>query len=533
MTTKIIFITGGVLSGIGKGIASASIGAILKGANFRIFSQKLDGYLNVDPGTMNPTQHGEVFVTDDGTETDLDLGHYERFLDVNLNQFSSFTTGKLYEEIITRERSGDYLGGTVQIVPHLTDLVKEKIDRAASSSDAEILIVEIGGTVGDMENEYFLEAARQLQSERWKENVMFIHVALLPFLKASKELKTKPIQHSVRTLMSYGISPDFVIVRADEHIPENILEKIAHSVGLSRQAIIASETLASIYQVPLEYHKQSFWGKILSHFGLEYSDIDMQNWENLCQNINTSTEIIDIAMIGKYALEDAYYSLNEGLKCAGFFYKKRVKLHFLDPDDIERNGTEMLAKFDGICIPWGFGGRSTEGMILATQYARMHNVPFLGVCLGSQVMAIEYARNVAGIIRATSEEWGKPNDEFIVHIMEDQKNLTQKWGSMRLGLYQCILAPDSLAYKIYKNSEISERHRHRYEFNNDFREILSQKWLKISGTSADGKLVEIIENPSCDFMLATQAHPEFISRPASPHSLFLAFVDAINTKKRS
>ncbi|MDD2693837.1 MAG: CTP synthase, partial [Candidatus Gracilibacteria bacterium] len=421
---KLIFVTGGVLSGIGKGIAAASIGALMKGMGFNVFCQKFDGYLNVDPGTMSPFQHGEVFVTNDGTETDLDIGHYERFLDTDMNKFSSFTSGKLYEEIILKERRGDYLGGTVQIVPHLTDLVKEKIRNGADSSSADISIIEIGGTVGDMENEYILESARQLQHDLGHENVIFVHVALLPFLMASKELKTKPIQHSIRTLMSYGINPDFLIVRADTDIPADMLDKIARSTGLKDDHVISAPTLDSIYRVPLSFNKEHFGERIADELKLPISTPDLKKWEKLLTNIDSSNDVLRIGMIGKYVgLEDAYYSLNEGLKAAGFAYQKRVKLRFIEAEDIEKEGTKVLENLDGICIPGGFGNRGTEGMITAAQYAREKKIPYLGICLGSQIMAIEYARNVLGISDADSEEFAPEGQNNIIHIMEHQKGL--------------------------------------------------------------------------------------------------------------
>lgn len=528
---KILFVTWWVLSGIGKGISAASIGTILKSAGFKIFSQKFDWYLNVDPGTMNPTQHGEVFVTDDGTETDLDLWHYERFLNVNLTKFSSFTTGKLYEEILFRERRWDYLGATVQIVPHLTDLIEEKIFLAWKDSD--ILIVEIGWTVGDMENEHFLETARRLRHKLGEKNVQFAHVALLPFLQASKEFKTKPIQHSITALRRYGISPDFLIVRADSEISWDIIKKLAISSGINEEHIISAPTLDSIYKVPLAFHKENFWQKILKNFNLPEANINMKEWEDFIQNIEISKEILHIGIIGKYTnLEDAYFSLNEWLKCAGFSYHHKVKLHFIDAEKIETNTEEILSKLDGICIPWGFGGRAIEWLIKSTQYARENNIPFLGICLGSQIMAIEFARNILHLPKATSEEWWNEWEDFIIHIMDEQKNLTSKGGNMRLGSYKCKIKENSLAHKLYQKQHISERHRHRYEFNNKYREDMEKNGFIISWTSPDNSLVEIVEIPSHPFMIATQAHPEFLSRPTNPHPLFLGFINAIIKHKK-
>lgn len=525
---KLIFVTWGVLSGIGKGIAAASIGALLKSAGKKVFCQKFDGYLNVDPGTMSPYQHGEVFVTNDGAETDLDIGHYERFLDTNLNKFSSFTTGKLYEEIIERERRGDYLGGTVQIVPHLTNLVKEKIEKWYESTDADISIIEIGGTVGDMENEYFLEAARQLRHELGEASVQFIHVALLPFLMASKELKTKPIQHSIRTLMSYGISPDFLIVRADTDIPEDMMDKIARASGIKRESVISAPTLDTIYRVPLAFHKEHFWEKILGNLSMKFTKLDMSEWDKLLKNIDTSFDMLTIAMVGKYVwLEDAYYSLNEWLKCAGFAQNKRVKIRFIEAEDIEKNGTSILEWYHGICIPGGFGTRGTEGMIMAAEYARKNKIPYLGVCLGSQIMAIEFARNVLGIADASSEEFTPEGKNNIIHIMEHQKDLTTKWGNMRLGIYECVIKKGTLAEKVYGKPSALERHRHRFEFNPKYRDEMEKAGFIVSATSPDGSLAEVVELRDHPYMIATQAHPELISRPTQPHPLFMGFVSAM------
>ena len=395
-----------MLSGIGKGIAAASIGAILKAMGYKVYCQKFDGYLNVDPGTMSPLQHGEVFVTEDGAETDLDIGHYERFLDTNMNRYSSYTTGKLYEEIISKERRGDYLGATVQIVPHLTDLVQEKIETGCQVAGADISIIEIGGTVGDMENEYLIESIRQLQHRLGKENVVGVHVALLPYLQASKELKTKPIQHSVRTLMSYGLSPDFLIARADVIMPNESLEKLSLGTGIPRSHIIPATTLDSIYRVPISFHDQDLGIKLCEALKLPVQEADMSDWQNLVDNINESTDILHIALVGKYVgLEDAYYSLNSALSDAGYRKLKKVKIDFIDADDLEKTGVELLKKFNGICVPGGFGSRGIPGMILAAKYAREHKVPYLGICLGSQIMAIEFARNVLGISNASSEEF--------------------------------------------------------------------------------------------------------------------------------
>ena len=525
---KIIFITGWVLSGIGKGIAAASIGALLAGTGKKVFCQKFDGYLNVDPGTMSPTQHGEVFVTADGAETDLDIGHYERFLDSDMNKYSSFTTGRLYEEIIQKERRGDFLGGTVQIVPHLTDLVKEKIRVGFESSGADISIVEIGGTVGDMENEYLLETARQLRHELGESNVQFVHVALLPYLMASKELKSKPIQHSVRTLMSYGINPDFLIVRADTDIPEDMMSKIASASGILRSSTISAPTLDSIYRVPLAFNQEHFGEKILEKLDFPVEKPDMKKWVELMNNIDGSLDVLRIGMIGKYVgLEDAYYSLNEWLKCAGFQLRKRIKIRFIEAEDIEKTGVSLLEWLDGICIPGGFGTRGTLGMIRATEYARKNQIPFLGICLGSQIMAIEFARNVLGISDASSEEFTPEWSHNIIHILEDQKHLDTKWGNMRLGSYPCIIKSGTLAAKVYGKLSTIERHRHRFEFDPIYRTQMEEKGFIVSATSPDGTLAEIVEVQWHPYMIATQAHPELTSRPSRAHPLFVGFAKAM------
>lgn len=532
---KYIFVTWGVLSGIGKGIAAASIGAILKGMGQKVFCQKFDGYLNVDPGTMSPFQHGEVFVTNDGAETDLDLGHYERFLDINLSKLSSFTSGKLYEEIINRERKWDYLGGTVQIVPHLTNLVKEKIIQGQKSSGADISIIEIGGTIGDMENEYLLESARQMQHDFGHENVIFVHVVLLPYLWASKEFKSKPIQHSVRTMMSYGLAPDFLIVRADGEIAHDMVEKIARSCWIAREHVISAPTLDTIYRVPLAFASQNFWYELAKELQIPSHEPNMEKWVNLVHNIDTSHEVSNIAMVGKYVgLEDAYYSLNEWLRCAGFAFQKRIQIEFIEAEDIEKQGISLLKWFNGICIPGWFGTRWVEGMIQAAQYARENQIPFLGICLGSQIMAIEFARNILGISDASSEEFTPEWTHNIIHIMSEQKDLTTKGGNMRLGLYPCFIHHSTLAERVYKEQILSwksnivyERHRHRFEFNPVYRDEMEKSGFIVSADSPDGMLAEIVEVKDHPYMIGTQAHPELISRPFLPHPLFLWFVDAM------
>lgn len=528
---KIIFVTGGVLSGIWKGITASSIWAVLKSWWYEIAMQKLDWYLNIDPWTMSPFQHGEVFVTDDWTETDLDLWHYERFIDKNLNSLSSFTTWKFYEEILKKEREGYYLWKTVQIIPHLTNLVREKIKDAFVSNKAEVLIVEIGWTVWDLENWYLLEAARELKNELWKENVIFVHVTLLPYLEVSKELKTKPTQHSLRELMSFWIVPDFLVLRADKSINDDLVEKIAYMCSMDKVRVIPSETMKSIYEIPLKYQEKNIWDLILKDLNLKNKWFNLTKWENLKENIKNSKEEIKIWIIGKYNwLEDSYYSLNEWLKIAGFEHNKKVILDFIDAEKIEEKWINILKTLDWICIPWGFWSRWIEGMIIACNYARENKIPYLWICLWSQVMAIEFARNVIGLKDANSEEFCIESKNKVVHIMENQKSIYKKWWTMRLGSYPCKIKKWTLAYGTYKKEFIDERHRHRFEFNNEYRENMEKSWFIISWTSPNWDLVEIVEIKNHPFMIWSQFHPEFKSRPTKSHPLFHSFIKAIIKK---
>lgn len=528
---KIIFVTGGVLSGIWKGITASSIWAVLKSGWYKIAMQKLDWYLNVDPWTMSPFQHWEVFVTDDWAETDLDLGHYERFIDKNLNSFASFTTGKFYEEILRRERNWYFLWKTVQIIPHLTNLVRETIKEAYTSNNSEILIVEIGWTIWDLENWYLLEAARELRNDLGKENVLFVHVTLLPYLEVSKELKTKPTQHSIRELMSFWIIPDFLVLRADKKIWDDLVEKIAYMCSMDKQRIIPSETAKSIYEIPLKYQERKIGDLILKDFNLENKWFDLTKWESLRDNIKNSKEEIKIAMIGKYNwLEDSYFSLNEWLKIAGFEHNKKVILEFIDAEQIEKEWVWLLKNIDWICIPWGFWSRWIEWMILACKYARENKIPYLWICLGSQIMAIEYARNILWLTDANSEEFNNESKNKVVHIMESQKKVNKKWWTMRLWSFPCKIKTWTLAYNVYKTKNIDERHRHRFEFNNDYREKMKKSWFIISWTSPNNELVEIVEIKNHPFMIWSQFHPEFKSRPTKSHPLFNNFVKAIISK---
>lgn len=524
--TKFIFVTGGVLSGVGKGIAAASIGNLLKSAGLKVSIQKFDGYLNVDPGTMNPTQHGEVFVTDDGTETDLDLGHYERFIDIKTNKLSNFTSGQLYTEIIEKERKGDYLGGTVQVVPHLTDLVKEKMIKNAEEANADVAIIEIGGTVGDLENAYFIEAARQMRWERNYHDVMFIHITLLPFIQASKELKTKPTQSSVRQLRSLGIQPDMLLLRGDYDISNELIRKVALRCDVHPENVFPAPTIKSIYDVPINFEKFGVDNQVIQHLKLGDKNANISEWKNFFEKVNNQlTKEVKIAIVGKYVeLEDSYISVVESIKHACWNNSVIPKINFIDSEKADEN---ILKEFDGIVIPGGFGKRGIEGKINTAKFCRENKVPYLGLCLGSQIMAIEFARNVCGFENANSTEFDEQTPHPVVHIMEDQKTINKKGGTMRLGAYDCTLNKESKSYKLYGQEKISERHRHRFEFNNEYRKTFEENGLVIAGINNERNLVEIIEIKNHPFMIASQFHPEFKSRPLKPAPLFNGFIKAI------
>ena len=527
---KFIFITGGVCSSLGKGIVAASVGRLLKSAGQKITILKLDPYLNVDPGTMSPFQHGEVFVLNDGAETDLDLGHYERFCDENLTKFSSITTGKIYTEVLEKERRGDFLGKKIQVVPHITNAICDKILAAQKATKCEILIGEIGGTVGDIEGEPFLEALRQMRAKFGAENVIFIHLTLLPFLAASKEIKTKPTQLSVRELRRAGISPDLIVCRADCKIPKKILQKVANFCGVENDAVVGAETCKSIFEVPLNFAKTKMVEVLAAKMNLENLNPDLTEWEKMVEKIRRAKKILKIALAGKYnELDDAYISVIEALRAAGFAHDLKIEIEWIDTEKIENPETaaaefEKLKNCAGAVVPGGFGGRGIEGKILVAKFCREKNVPYLGICLGGQILAIEFARNVCGISNANSEEFNENCENKIVHFLPDQCATRAKGGTLRLGEYPCKIAPKTLAAKIYGENLISERHRHRFEFNNDFREILEKNGFVFSGLSPDGNLVEIVENPKCDFCVGVQFHPELLSRPNRPHPLFLEFV---------
>ena len=528
--TKYIFVTGGVCSSLGKGIAAASIGRLLKASGFKIFMQKLDPYLNVDPGTMSPFQHGEVFVTDDGAETDLDLGHYERYIDEPLSQVSSVSTGKIYTEVLSKERRGEFLGRTIQIVPHITDSIKDKIISAGKKSKADIVIVEIGGTVGDIEGQPFIEAIRQLHRELGSKNTLSVHLTLLPYLQASKELKTKPTQMSVRELRKMGVSPDIILTRSDIPVEQKLIKKISLFCDVDEQAVIPALTVDSIYEVPLNYEEYNITSIIAKKLKLGKIKPDLTEWEKLVNKIKKTEKIIKIAIAGKYTdLDDAYLSVMESIKAASYHYNLKPHVTWIDTEKIEENHEatwKKLKNCSGVIVPGGFGNRGIEGKILVAEYCRKHQIPYLGLCLGSQILAIEFARHVADIKNATSEEFA-PNSKYkIVHFLPGQNEKRAKGGTLRLGSYPCNLKKGTKAYAAYEEPRINERHRHRYEFNNEYRKKLEKHGLVISGESPDHSLMEIVEIKDHPFMLGTQFHPEFKSRPDRPHPLFRDFIKA-------
>ncbi|OOB76832.1 MAG: CTP synthase [Epulopiscium sp. Nuni2H_MBin003] len=525
--SKFIFVTGGVVSGLGKGITAASLGRLLKMRGLKVAAQKLDPYMNIDPGTMSPYQHGEVYVTEDGAETDLDLGHYERFIDEDLNKFSNLTSGKIYYEVLSKERNGGYLGQTVQVIPHITNVIKEFIYNSAKNTQADILITEIGGTTGDIEIQPFLETIRQISLEVGRENCIFIHLTLVPYIKSSGEHKSKPTQHSVKELRSIGISPDIIVARADEDIPEDILDKISLFCNVKKDCVIENITLPSLYEAPIMLHKQGLDKVVCRALDLQTVEPDLTEWQQMVDNIYNPKKEVTIALVGKYVkLHDAYLSVAESLRHAGFKLGARVNIKWIDSEEINRNNIRLLLEdIDGILIPGGFGDRGIEGKIETARYARENNIPLLGICLGMQVMVIEFARNVLGINNAHSAEFEDTSNP-VIHIMEEQKNITDKGGTMRLGSYICIIKENTLLSEVYQQSQIRERHRHRYEFNNEYRKQCVDKGLIISGVSPDENLVEVVELKDHKYYIASQFHPEFKSRPNKPHPLFLGLIKA-------
>ncbi len=525
---KYIFVTGGVVSGLGKGITAASLGRLLKTRGLKVAAQKLDPYINVDPGTMSPYQHGEVYVTEDGAETDLDLGHYERFIDENLNKFSNLTTGKVYWNVLNKERKGEYLGSTVQIIPHVTNEIKEFVYRVGKETDADVIITEIGGTIGDIESQAFIEAVRQISLEVGKENSLFIHVTLVPFLSGSDEHKSKPTQHSVKELQGMGVKPDVIILRADEPLEESIFNKIALFCNVKKDCVIENITLPVLYEAPLMLEKSNFSEVVCRELGINAPAPDLTEWKEMVDRIKNLHKTVKIALVGKYvALHDAYLSVAEALRHAGYLLGAKVEILWTDSETVtENNVADILKDADGILVPGGFGNRGIEGKIIAAKYARENNVPYLGICLGMQTAVIEFARNIAGIKDADSGEF-KPNGaNKVIDFLPDQSETVNKGGTLRLGAYPLKINENTKLFECYKTLEVFERHRHRYEFNNDYRDVLTENGLVIGGTSPDGYIVETIENPKCDFFVGVQFHPEFKSRPDKPHPLFCGLISA-------
>lgn len=531
--TKYIFVTGGVVSGLGKGITAASLGRLMKARGLRVAAQKLDPYINVDPGTMSPLQHGEVYVTEDGAETDLDLGHYERFIDEDLNKYSNLTTGKVYWNVLNKERNGDYLGQTVQVIPHITNEIKEFIYSVGKKTNADIVITEIGGTTGDIESQPFLEAIRQVALEVGHENSLFIHVTLVPFLHGSDEHKSKPTQHSVKELQGMGISPDIIVLRCDEPLEDSIFKKIALFCNVKEDCVIENMTIPVLYEAPLMLEKNHFSDIVCRELGIETKAPDLTEWTDMVERIKNRTKETSIAIVGKYVqLHDAYLSIVEALHHAGYETGTKVSIKWIDSENITReNAGDILSEVSGIIVPGGFGNRGIEGKIAAAEYARTHNLPYLGICLGMQIAVIEFARHVCGMENANSGEFDKNTKYNVIDFMPDQNDSMAKGGTMRLGAYPCHIAPGTMMEKCYGKELISERHRHRYEFNNEYRETLAAAGLKISGTSPDGTIVETVEVPENDFYVGVQFHPEFKSRPTHAHPLFTGLVKAaINHK---
>ena len=530
---KHIFVTGGVVSGLGKGITAASLGRLLKQRGFKVISQKLDPYINVDPGTMSPYQHGEVFVTEDGAETDLDLGHYERFIDEDLNKYSNLTSGKAYWNVLLKERRGEYLGDTVQIIPHVTNEIKRFIYSVGERASADIVITEIGGTVGDIESQPFIEAIRQISIEK-PEDVCFIHVTLLPYIFGSNEIKSKPTQHSVKELQSFGIKPDILVCRTEQDIPDNIREKLALFCNVRKTSVIQNKTADNLYAVPLMLEEEGLAREVCNHMRLDRYVPDNTEWQKMIDNIRSiGNESVNIGIVGKYIqLEDSYLSVIESLHHAGFANKVKVNIKLIDCETINKEtAQEKLKGLQGIIVPGGFGNRGVEGKIETIRYARENKIPFLGICLGMQMAVVEFARNVLGLKDANSAEFNEKTTNPVIHIMDDQIGIDKKGGTMRLGAYPCILKEGTLAKELYGKEQISERHRHRYEYNNEYKERLEKAGLICSGTSPDGKLVEIVEYKEHPYFIAGQFHPELKSRPNRPAPLFVGLVKAAKNIK--
>ena len=534
MSVKYVFVTGGVVSGLGKGITAASLGRLLKARGYKVTMQKFDPYINIDPGTMNPIQHGEVFVTDDGAETDLDLGHYERFIDESLDKNSNVTTGKIYWSVLQKERRGDYGGGTVQVIPHITNEIKSRFYRNFTDSDTRIAIIEVGGTVGDIESQPFLESIRQFQHEVGRENAILIHVTLIPYLRASQEMKTKPTQASVKELQGMGIQPDIIVCRSEHELDQQIKDKIALFCNVPNNRVLQNLDVEYLYEAPLAMEKEHLAQVACECLHLDCPEPDLTDWTSMVEALRTPTEEVTIALVGKYIqLHDAYISVVEALKHGGISNKATVNIKWIDSETVtDENVDELLGDADGILVPGGFGDRGIEGKIKAITYARTHNVPFLGLCLGMQLSIVEFARNVIGYNDAHSIELNPATTHPVIALMPDQNGVEDIGGTLRLGSYPCVLDKDSKAFSLYGAETIHERHRHRYEVNNDYRAILTEKGMKLSGLSPDGRIVEMCELPDHPFFIATQAHPELKSRPNRPHPLFKGFVEAALKNKQ-
>jgi CTP synthase len=528
MSAKYIFVTGGVVSSLGKGLAAASIGCLLEARGLRVNMMKFDPYLNVDPGTMSPFQHGEVFVTDDGAETDLDLGHYERFTHAKLTRDNNLTTGRIYEQIITKERRGDYLGKTVQVIPHVTNEIKNAARKVASSSDVDVVLVEIGGTVGDIESLPFLEAIRQMRQELGRENTVFVHMTLIPWIAAAQELKTKPTQHSVKEMLSIGIQPDILLCRADREVPRDMREKIAAFCNVEQAGVVIAKDCSSIYEVPLNLAAQGVDELVLKYLHIEAKAADLSKWEDIVDRAYHPKDEVSIGIVGKYVeYEDSYKSLKEALVHGALAENLKLRVTWIEAEGLEVEGYEsQLAGFDGILVPGGFGKRGIEGMLNAIRFARENNVPYFGICLGMQTACIEYARNVCGLAKANSGEFDPATPHRIIYKLRELIGVEEMGGTMRLGAWECVMLPDSLAAKAYGATTISERHRHRYEFNREYEAVLTGGGLRLTGTTPDSTYVEIVEIPGHPFFLGCQFHPEFKSKPLEPHPLFHAFVKA-------
>ena len=526
--TKYIFVTGGVVSGLGKGITAASLGRLLKARGLKVAAQKLDPYINVDPGTMSPYQHGEVYVTEDGAETDLDLGHYERFIDEDLNKYSNLTSGKVYWNVLNKERKGEYLGSTVQVIPHITNEINEFVYRVGKQTDADVVITEIGGTIGDIESQPFLEAVRQISLEVGRQNSLFIHVTLVPFLRGSDEHKSKPTQHSVRELQSMGVKPDIIVLRCDEPLEESIFQKISMFCNVKPDCVIENITIPVLYEAPLMLEEANLSAIVCRELGLSTPQPDLTEWKQMVEKIRSRSKTVSIGLVGKYVqLHDAYLSVAEALRHAGYALDADVEIQWIDSETLTPDTYEtVLENLDGILVPGGFGSRGIEGMILAAKFAREHGIPYFGICLGMQIAVIEYARNVAGLHDANSGEFSPEGTQNVIDFMPGQSTTINKGGTLRLGAYPCIIAPGTTMARCYGQTQISERHRHRYEFNNQFRDVLTNAGLNLSGTSPDGRLVETVELSDRPFHVGVQFHPEFKSRPNKPHPLFVGFVKA-------